>query len=97
MQVLVLLTAILTAWGGAARAQTAPKEPVNAEPTYQSSFAGYRAFKDEPVQAWRESNEAMQHLGGHIGHLNDAKAGSDGQAAARQGPADDKPSHGGKP
>lgn len=31
---------------------------------YDSAFAGYRPMADEPIAAWRESNELARRLGG---------------------------------
>ena len=31
---------------------------------YASAFAGYRPMADEPIAAWRESNELARRLGG---------------------------------
>jgi hypothetical protein len=97
MRVPAFLTAILTAVGGSAWAEAAPKASVDVEPKYQSSFVDYRGFKDEPVKPWRESNEAMQGLGGHMGHLNNATENSDTKPTGREPPADDKIPDGSKP
>jgi hypothetical protein len=100
MRVLAFLTAILPAVSGSAWAETAPNPsnpPDKAEPGYRSAFADYRGFKDEPLKAWRESNEAMQHLGGHMGHLNDATVNSDVEPTHREGADDEKTLDGSKP
>lgn len=60
---------------GAAAAQEAPQQdptdPRAAAPAveYRSAFSGYRAFSDEKIAPWRESNEAVKGGGGHQGHL----------------------------
>jgi|GEM_PF-1940151 len=97
MRVFVFLTAILTAVGGSAWAQTAPEAPVNVEPQYPSTFVDYRRFKDEPLKPWPESNEAMQRLGGHMGHLNDVTVNSAVEPTGRERPADEKTSDERKP
>lgn len=50
-------------------AETRPEATQNAikpskPPVFQSSFANYRAFKDEPVGIWRDINEAARKAGG---------------------------------
>jgi hypothetical protein len=37
--------------------------------TYQSAFAGYQPFHDEPLAPWPEVNETVQRVGGHVGVL----------------------------
>ena len=90
MRVLAFLTAILTAVGGSAWAETVPEAPVNVEPQYPSSFIDYRRFTDEPLKPWPESNAAMQRLGGHMGHLNDVTVNSAVEPTGRERPADEK-------
>lgn len=50
-----------------------PSKTDNSETKYKSVFAEYRGFREEPVGSWRESNDRMQRLGGHMGHLKDVK------------------------
>ena len=64
---------------GSAIAQTAarpdpadPKAPVPARP-YESAFKDYRRYLDPEVARWRQSNEEMGRLGGHVGHLPKAQ------------------------
>ena len=45
-----------------------PKAPVSAQP-YESAFKGYRPYVDPEVARWREANEEMGRLGGHVGHV----------------------------
>ena len=55
------------------------QEPAKRDPTdpwagvpaaeYRSAFSGYRAFSDEKIAPWRESNDALKGAaGGHEGH-----------------------------
>ena len=44
----------------------AVKTPPPAPP---SAFAGYRPFLDEPSPPWREVNDEVGRLGGHMGHM----------------------------
>jgi hypothetical protein len=64
---------------GSAAAQTAarpdpadPKAAVPASP-YVSAFKDYRPYVDPEVARWRQSNEEMGRLGGHIGHMPKAQ------------------------
>ena len=45
-----------------------PKAAVSSRP-YESAFEDYRPYVDPEVARWRESNEEMGRLGGHIGHV----------------------------
>lgn len=36
---------------------------------YDSVFTGYRRYQDEPIAPWREANDEMRRLGGHVGHV----------------------------
>lgn len=40
-----------------------------ATPGYQSVFSDYRAYQEVPVAPWAESNNEMERLGGHAGHV----------------------------
>lgn len=68
--------ALAAAFAGAAAAQgTArpdpadPKAATPSRPAYESAFKGYRPHSDPEVARWRESNEEMGRLRGHIGHV----------------------------
>lgn len=67
MRLLLLLAAALAVGRGWA-ADSPSTSGLGAQPAYRSAFAGYRNFKDEPVGSWREANDAMGRLGGHMGH-----------------------------
>ncbi|TXT24895.1 MAG: hypothetical protein FD131_4790 [Rhodocyclaceae bacterium] len=68
---LLAIFAIAPAWAGG----DAPSPPTLVPgPKYQSVFADYRGWQDEPVKSWREANEEMRRLGGHMGHLDGAAA-----------------------
>lgn len=45
-----------------------------ATPTagYRSVFVDYKPMPDETVQDWRQANDAMGRLRGHMGHLDAA-------------------------
>ena len=64
---------------GSAAAQTAappdpadPKAAVPARP-YEPAFKGYRPYVDPEVTRWRQSNEEVGRLGGHVGHMPKAQ------------------------
>lgn len=45
-----------------------PKTVVPVRP-YESPFKDYRPYTDPEVGRWRQSNEEMGRLGGHMGHV----------------------------
>jgi len=49
-----------------------PKTAVPARP-YESVFKDYRPYADPEVSGWRQSNEEMGRLGGHVGHVPKAQ------------------------
>jgi hypothetical protein len=40
---------------------------------YESAFKGYRPYVDPEVTRWRQSNEEVGRLGGHVGHVPKAQ------------------------
>ncbi len=67
-----VLAAILA---GSAAAQTAarpdaadPKAAAPAQP-YESAFKGYKPYIDSDIARWREVNEDVGRLNGHVGHV----------------------------
>lgn len=71
-----MMFAIALAIAGAAAAQNAarpdpadPKAATPSQPAYESAFKGYRPHSDPEVARWRESNEEMGRLKGHVGHV----------------------------
>jgi len=60
--------------------QRPPPEPAN--PTapvltfkYESTFSGYRGFREEPLAPWRDVNDEVARAGGHIGIVGGAQGG----------------------
>ena len=59
----------------AAAAQAAAKpDPAKAKaatpaPAYESAFTGYRPYSDPELARWREVNDEMARLNGHVGHV----------------------------
>lgn len=82
----------LPAWGIAmsaclpllTAAQAAKNEALKAAPqlTYQSAFADYKPYKDEPPANWRKVNDAVaQAPGGASGHAGHGTGGMKGMDA----------------
>jgi hypothetical protein len=55
----------------AAQSGTTPATP---QPVYRSAFEGYRAFTDEPVRPWRETNDAVGRIGGWKAYARETQA-----------------------
>jgi len=51
-----------------------PAAPVPA-PQYQSTFEGYRGFRETPLAPWRDVNDEVARVGGHIGILRGQSGG----------------------
>lgn len=63
-----------------------PMDAASAVPTlaYESSFAGYRAFAEQEVTSWRETNDTAGRIGGWRAYAREARqpeAAADGPAA----------------
>lgn len=62
---------------GTATAQSGPRpDPANPEArvpaaTYRSAFDGYRRAEGEARTNWREANEEVRRVGGHLGILRE--------------------------
>ena len=50
---------------------TDPATPVRAF-GYDSTFSGYRGFREEPLAPWRDVNDEVARIGGHIGIVRGA-------------------------
>lgn len=46
-----------------------PADPAAPAPAfqYESAFSGYRGFREEPLAPWRDANDEVSRVGGHIG------------------------------
>jgi len=51
-------------------------------PAYVSAFEGYRPLIDEPMRPWRDANDEVGRLGGHMGHV-----GSEARTSAQPAPS----------
>ena len=69
------LFTLAACFAGSAAAQTAtrpdPADSKAAVPAraYESAFKDYRPYADPEVARWRQANEEMGRLGGHVGHV----------------------------
>lgn len=65
---------------GTATAQSGPRpDPADPEArvpaaTYRSAFEGYRRAEDAARASWREANEEVRRVGGHVGILREQAA-----------------------
>jgi hypothetical protein len=95
-----LAAAALVCAAGAAGAQTPaqplPEAAVAAPPAYRSAFEGYRPYVEEPLAPWREVNDTVGRVGGHVGVLRADESGAPPQPATSgmgTAPAAKEPSH----
>jgi hypothetical protein len=86
--------AILAAFAPHAPAQQPAAKPHPADPAapvpamkYESSFTGYRSFREEPLAPWRGVNDEVARAGGHIGIVGGAHAGHGAPKPAAKAPA----------
>jgi len=63
-RVLILVLAISPVWADDHASLSTP--PAG----YRSVFVDYKPMADETVQDWRQANEQMGRLRGHMGHLD---------------------------
>ena len=58
-----------------AMAQTAQRDPADpkqgapAMPAHEPAFRDYRPYADPEVGRWRQANDEVGRLGGHMGHM----------------------------
>ena len=86
--------ALSTCIAGSATAQSSvrpdPADPKTVVPVrpYESTFKDYRPYADAEAARWRETNDEMGRLGGHVGHVpksSDAAAKPAAKAPAPSG------------
>jgi hypothetical protein len=74
-----MLLLLATAAGGAAFAQSGDandaRAPAAKAPavTYRSAFEDYRPYREQELASWREVNEEVARVGGHIGVMKNAE------------------------
>ena len=85
----------LAAHAPLAAAQSAAARHDPADPTapgpafqYESAFEGYRTYRETPLAPWREVNDEVARVGGHLGIL---RAGRDASGNAPQGAQPSRP------
>lgn len=49
---------------------------------YRSAFEGYRAFTEQPVTNWRQSNDLVRQIGGWQAYAQEAQGGDQAPASA---------------
>jgi hypothetical protein len=81
---------------GAAHAQSRPKpddpRAATPSPARASAFDGYRPYRDEPLNSWREVNDEVGRVGGHTGVVR-----AEREAALPQTPPSQPPQPKGRP
>lgn len=85
-----------------ASAQRSPATPDPADAgapvpavKYESAFAGYAPFREEKLAPWREMNDEVGRVGGHMGIFRAADGGPDSAKRAKQpSSSDGAPAHG---
>lgn len=71
----ILVVPLLALNAGSAIAQANPQQtPSSTQDSlpgvaYESAFKGYRPYVDPEPTRWREANDEMGRLNGHVGHL----------------------------
>jgi hypothetical protein len=80
------------AQGVAARDPLDPKAPVPPL-EYRSPFADYRSARDLVIAPWRESNDEVKRLGGHMGHVTKTPTASQPQEPAASSPPEPASGH----
>ncbi len=85
----------LAAHGPLAAAQPAagrndPADPAAPAPAfqYESAFEGYRGYRETPLTPWRDVNDEVARVGGHLGIV---RAGRDASGTAPQGAQPPRP------
>jgi hypothetical protein len=74
---LVASTAVVRAQPAVAPVSAAPPASAASRSAmgYRSAFEGYRSFKDQPVQSWREANDLVGHIGGWQAYAREGQGG----------------------
>ncbi len=61
---------------------TAPSKAASgASLNYRSAFEGYRAFNEQPVTNWRQSNDLVRQIGGWQAYAQEAQGGDPAPAS----------------
>jgi hypothetical protein len=78
-----LISAVAAAQDAAPRNPADPSVAV-AAPRYESAFSGYARHRDEKIAPWREVNDDVGRIGGHIGILRGATPSKPAPAAPKE-------------
>ncbi len=72
-----------------------PADPAAKTPAvkYESAFTGYVPYREEKIAPWRDLNDEVGRVGGHVGMFGGAGHGSAGKAAPSK-PASGQPAAG---
>ena len=94
-RVLKTLCGVLStlAWlPGSAPAQPHPADPQATTPpaAYRSAYEGYRPLRDQKPASWRDANNEVARVGGHLGIFSGAHAGHGKNAPANPSAAGGK-------
>ena len=89
-----LLIFPLAAVAAGAAAQDRPADPAATAPAlkYESAFADYRPYREEKLAPWRDLNDEVGRVGGHVGMFR----GGQTNESTKPGPATDGPPSGTK-
>jgi hypothetical protein len=84
---MLLVLALAAASPAHGQQGTAAADPAAAAPviTYDSAFATYRPYRDEPLRSWADVNQEVAAGGGHAGIFGGA---GDGTHTAPKAPAE---------
>ncbi len=69
---------------GQQQARLNPADPAAKAPAvkYESAFAGYAPYREQPLAPWRDVNDEVARVGGHVGMFGGA-----GHSGAKPGPS----------
>ncbi len=87
-ELVLLLAATAAMSAGAQPPRPEPADPKARVPSveYRSAFEGYRRYAEPEVTGWREMNEEVGRVGGHLGIVREAaKPGAKAPAQAGHG------------
>jgi hypothetical protein len=78
--------------GAVAAQQSARPDPANPsagsqKPVYESAFSSYRPWTEPEFARWRDANEEMGRLNGHLGHVPGSRPSRDGTTPPPKVPA----------
>jgi hypothetical protein len=79
LQLLMLLAASMT--GAAAQPHAADPDAKVPAAKYESALENYRPYREEKLAPWRELNDEVGRVGGHVGMFRGGRPGDSGKAA----------------